>query len=161
MKGVIKTVVLVMMVSILFGMSVSAAAQTSKNVTHHQGKKSAGKKSLKNKKNRKKRKAAGNAASGKRAKRIKKSERSIIDIADGSAADRGSKPVKAELEGKVIEQLPNAMFRVELSDGSTVVAYISGKLRNNFIRIRFGDRVLVETSPDNPGKGRIIWRYKK
>ena len=71
-----------------------------------------------------------------------------------------SKADVIEIEGTVIEKLPNAMFQVELENGHKVLAHISGKLRMNFIRIRFGDRVLVEVFTDRPDKGRIIWRYK-
>jgi len=65
-----------------------------------------------------------------------------------------------ELEGKVLEALPNAMFQVELANGHTVLAHISGKLRLNFIRIYPGDRVLVELSPYDLTRGRITYRLK-
>jgi translation initiation factor IF-1 len=65
-----------------------------------------------------------------------------------------------EVEGKVIEALPNAMFRVELSNGHVVLAHISGKLRLNFIRILPGDRVMVELSPYDLTRGRITYRLK-
>ncbi len=65
-----------------------------------------------------------------------------------------------EIEGKVIEALPNATFRVELENGHNVVAHISGKLRMNFIRILVGDTVTVEVSPYDISKGRITWRSK-
>lgn len=65
-----------------------------------------------------------------------------------------------EVEGKVIEPLPNAMFRVELQNGHRVLAHISGKIRMNFIRILPGDRVLVELSPYDLTRGRIIYRYR-
>ncbi len=65
-----------------------------------------------------------------------------------------------EIEGKVKEHLPNAMFKVELENGHTILAHISGKMRMNFIRILPGDRVTVELSPYNLTKGRIIYRYK-
>ena len=65
-----------------------------------------------------------------------------------------------EMEGKVIEKLPNAMFRVELENGHVITAHISGKLRLNFIRIIPGDKVLIEMSPYDLTKGRIIWRDK-
>ena len=110
-------------------------------------------------KNKKSRKAAGSGVS-KKAKRPNKSVKSIREIAAESAAKSGSKSKTYEMEGKVIKQMPNAVFQVELKNGSTVIAHISGKLRMNFIRIRFGDRVLVEVFTDRPDKGRIIWRYK-
>lgn len=65
-----------------------------------------------------------------------------------------------EVEGKVTEALPNAMFRVELANGHTVLAHISGKLRLNFIRILPGDRVMVELSPYDLSRGRITYRLK-
>ena len=65
-----------------------------------------------------------------------------------------------EVEGKVIEALPNAMFRVELTTGHTVLAHISGKLRMNFIKILPGDRVTVELSPYDLTRGRITYRLK-
>ena len=65
-----------------------------------------------------------------------------------------------ELEGKVLEALPNAMFKVELENGHIVLAHISGKLRMNFIKILPGDKVTLEMSPYDLSKGRIIWRDK-
>jgi translation initiation factor IF-1 len=65
-----------------------------------------------------------------------------------------------EIEGVVVEKLPNTMFQVELENGHRVLAHISGKLRQNFIRILPGDRVTLELSPYDLTKGRIIWRDK-
>lgn len=65
-----------------------------------------------------------------------------------------------EVEGTVIEPLPNAMFRVELANGHVVLAHISGKMRMNFIKILAGDRVMVELSPYDLTRGRIVYRYK-
>ena len=65
-----------------------------------------------------------------------------------------------EVEGTVVEPLPNAMFRVELDNGHKVLAHISGKMRKNFIRILRGDRVLVELSAYDLTKGRIVYRFK-
>ncbi|MCL2253337.1 MAG: translation initiation factor IF-1 [Lachnospiraceae bacterium] len=65
-----------------------------------------------------------------------------------------------EIEGVVIEKLPNTMFQVELENGHRVLAHISGKLRQNFIRILPGDKVTLELSPYDLTKGRIIWRDK-
>ncbi len=65
-----------------------------------------------------------------------------------------------ELEGKVIEDLSYGKFLVELSNGHKITAYISGKLRMNYIRILAGDKVTVEVSPYDLTKGRIIWRSK-
>ena len=71
-----------------------------------------------------------------------------------------SKDDVIEAEGKVIEALPNATFKVQLSNGHTITAYISGKLRMNYIRILPGDKVTIELSPYDLSKGRIIWRDK-
>jgi translation initiation factor IF-1 len=65
-----------------------------------------------------------------------------------------------EVEGTVIEPLPNAMFRVELENGHKVLAHISGKMRMHYIRILPGDRVLVELSPYDLTRGRVVYRYK-
>ena len=65
-----------------------------------------------------------------------------------------------ELEGTVLESLPNAMFQVELENGHQILAHISGKLRMNFIRILPGDKVTVELSPYDLTKGRVTWRAK-
>lgn len=65
-----------------------------------------------------------------------------------------------EVEGKVVEPLPNAMFRVELENGHKVLAHVSGKMRMNFIRILPGDRVKVELSPYDLTRGRITYRFK-
>ena len=71
-----------------------------------------------------------------------------------------SKADVIEVEGTVLEKLPNAMFKVELKDKHVVFAHISGKLRMNFIRIMPGDKVTIELSPYDLSKGRIIWRDK-
>lgn len=71
-----------------------------------------------------------------------------------------SKDDVIELQGTVIEALPNAMFQVELENGHKILAHISGKLRMNFIRILPGDKVTVELSPYDLARGRIIWRAK-
>ncbi|HBC45514.1 MAG TPA: translation initiation factor IF-1 [candidate division Zixibacteria bacterium] len=65
-----------------------------------------------------------------------------------------------EVEGKVIEPLPNAMFRVELDNGHQVLAHISGKMRMHFIKILPGDKVTLELSPYDLNRGRIIYRHK-
>ncbi|MBM2826116.1 MAG: infA [Dehalococcoidia bacterium] len=65
-----------------------------------------------------------------------------------------------EVEGKVVEALPNAVFWVELANGHRVLAHVSGKIRLNFIRVLNGDRVLVELSPYDLGRGRITYRFK-
>ena len=71
-----------------------------------------------------------------------------------------SKADVIEIEGTVVEKLPNAMFQVELENGPQVLAHISGKLRMNFIKILPGDKVTLELSPYDLSKGRIIWRDK-
>ncbi len=65
-----------------------------------------------------------------------------------------------EVEGKVVDKLPNAMFKVELENGHEILAHLSGKLRMNYIRILQGDTVTVEMSPYDLTKGRIVWRDK-
>ena len=65
-----------------------------------------------------------------------------------------------ETEGKIIEALPNAMFRVELENGHVVLAHVSGKMRMNFIRILPGDKVKLELSPYDLNRGRITFRVK-
>lgn len=71
-----------------------------------------------------------------------------------------SKEDVIQVEGTVIEPLPNAMFRVELDNGHKVLAHISGKMRKHFIRILPGDKVSVELSPYDLSRGRITYRYK-
>ena len=65
-----------------------------------------------------------------------------------------------EIEGKILESMPNAMFRVELENGHEILAHISGKIRKNFIRILPGDRVKVEMTPYDLSKGRITFGLK-
>ena len=65
-----------------------------------------------------------------------------------------------ELEGVVVESLPNTMFQVEIEGGHTILAHISGKLRMNYIKILPGDRVTVQMSPYDVNRGRITWRSK-
>ena len=72
-----------------------------------------------------------------------------------------SKADVIEIEGTVVEKLPNAMFKVELENGHQVLAHISGKLRTNFIKILPGDKVTLELSPYDWSKGRITWRDKQ
>jgi len=71
-----------------------------------------------------------------------------------------SKEESIEVEGTILEPLPNAMFRVELENGHTVLAHISGKMRMHFIRILSGDKVKVQLSPYDLTRGRITYRYK-
>ncbi len=71
-----------------------------------------------------------------------------------------SKEESIEMEGTVLEPLPNAMFRVELENGHKVLAHISGKMRMHFIRILSGDKVKVQLSPYDLTRGRITYRYK-
>lgn len=71
-----------------------------------------------------------------------------------------SKEDVIEVEGTVVEAMPNAMFRVEIQGGHQLLAHISGKLRMNFIRILPGDKVTLEMSPYDLTKGRITWRSK-
>jgi translation initiation factor IF-1 len=71
-----------------------------------------------------------------------------------------SKDDHIEMEGKVLDTLPNTMFRVELDNGHTITAHISGRMRKNYIRILTGDRVKVELTPYDLSKGRITYRMK-
>ena len=71
-----------------------------------------------------------------------------------------SKSDVIEMEGKVVEALPNAMFQVELQNGHQILAHISGNMRMNFIRIYPGDKVTIELSPYDLTRGRITWRSK-
>lgn len=70
------------------------------------------------------------------------------------------KEEKIEVEGTVVEALPNTQFRVELENGHTILAYLSGKIRKYYIRVLLGDRVRVEMSMYDPTRGRITYRYK-
>ena len=77
-----------------------------------------------------------------------------------AAATATPKEEAMEVEGTIVEPLPNAMFRVELSNGHRVLAHVSGKIRTHYIRILPGDRVLIELSPYDLTHGRITYRYK-
>lgn len=71
-----------------------------------------------------------------------------------------AKEESIQVEGKIVEPLPNAMFRVELDNGHKVLAHVSGKMRMHFIRILPGDKVTVELSPYDLSRGRITYRFK-
>ena len=71
-----------------------------------------------------------------------------------------SKQDVIEVEGRVVEKLPNAMFQVELENGHVVLAHVSGKIRMNFIRILQGDKVTIELTPYDLTRGRITYRFK-
>ena len=71
-----------------------------------------------------------------------------------------SKQDVIEVEGRVVEKLPNAMFQVELENGHVVLAHVSGKIRMNFIRILPGDKVTIEHTPYDLTRGRITYRFK-
>ena len=71
-----------------------------------------------------------------------------------------SKEDNIEVEGKIVETLPNAMFKVELENGQIILAYVSGKMRMHFIKILPGDKVTLELSPYDLNRGRIIYRHK-
>ena len=79
---------------------------------------------------------------------------------EGAEEGAMSKEDAIQVEGKVLETLPNAMFRVELENGHKVLAHISGKMRMHFIKILPGDKVTVELSPYDLSRGRIIFREK-
>lgn len=78
----------------------------------------------------------------------------------GVVFNRMPKDDVIEVKGKVVEPLPNAMFRVELENGHKVLAHVSGKMRMHFIRILPGDRVLIQLTPYDLTRGRIVYRYK-
>ncbi len=90
----------------------------------------------------------------------KKTARDTAKKAKASDGNNKKKEDTLEVEGTVIEPLPNAMFRVELPNEHKVLAHISGKMRMHYIRILPGDKVLVEMSPYDLTRGRIIYRYK-
>ena len=71
-----------------------------------------------------------------------------------------TKEEKLVLEGTIVEALPNTSFKVELENGHTILAYLSGKMRKFYIRVLLGDKVRVELSPYDLDRGRIIYRYK-
>ena len=77
-----------------------------------------------------------------------------------NAEDMPKKDGAIEIEGTIVESLPNAFFRVELDNGHKVLAHISGKMRMHYIRILPDDRVVVELSPYDLSRGRIVYRYK-
>ena len=81
-------------------------------------------------------------------------------IVSGFGSDTMAKEEAIEVEGRVVEPLPNAMFRVELENGHRVLAHISGKMRMHFIKILPGDKVTVELSPYDLTRGRIVYRTK-
>ncbi len=72
-----------------------------------------------------------------------------------------AKEEKIEVEGTIVEALPNTMFRVQLDNGHDVLAYLSGRMRKYYIRVLLGDRVVVELSPYDLTRGRITYRHKK
>ena len=71
-----------------------------------------------------------------------------------------AKEESIEVQGTIVETLPNAMFRVELENGQIILAYVSGKMRMHFIKILPGDKVTIELSPYDLTKGRITYRFK-
>lgn len=83
-----------------------------------------------------------------------------VPVVTTLAEDMAKKDGVIEIEGSVVEALPNAMFRVELANGHKVLAHISGKMRQHYIRILPEDRVVVELSPYDLSRGRIVYRYK-
>ena len=87
--------------------------------------------------------------------RVAKAKAKNKDAASSSGKEEG-----IQVEGTVLEPLPNAMFKVELDNGHQVLAHISGKMRMHYIRILPGDRVLVELSPYDLTRGRVVYRYK-
>ena len=84
----------------------------------------------------------------------------MLAEASGNVEDMAKKEGAIEVEGRIVEPLPNAMFRVELDNGHKVLAHISGKMRKNYIRILTGDKVTVELTPYDLTKGRIVFRQR-
>jgi len=92
--------------------------------------------------------------------RLPRSSRRVGAPCSPGASKRVAKEEGVQVEGTVVEPLPNAMFRVKLENGHQVLAHISGKMRMHFIRILPGDKVTIELSPYDLTRGRIIYRYK-
>ena len=91
--------------------------------------------------------------------------RALVILRDAKSSDEESSPPVAkeehiEMEGTVLENLPNTQFRVELDNGHVVIAHISGKMRKHYIRILRGDRVTVQLTPYDLSKGRITFRAR-
>jgi translation initiation factor IF-1 len=86
--------------------------------------------------------------------------RDVADLATRIEEGMAKKDGVIEIEGTIVEALPNAMFRVELTNGHKVLAHISGKMRQHYIRILPEDRVVVELSPYDLTRGRIVFRYR-
>ena len=84
----------------------------------------------------------------------------IMRAQSGSREDKSARKDCIEVEGRIIESLPNATFRVELLNGKVIWAHVSGKIRKNYVRCLVGDRVKVEMSPYDLNKGRITYRLK-
>jgi translation initiation factor IF-1 len=87
-------------------------------------------------------------------------KRKFISKSGQDAFNHMSKQDSIQVEGSVVETLPNASFRVKLENDHIILAHISGKMRMNYIRILPGDKVLVELSPYDLSRGRIVYRYK-
>jgi translation initiation factor IF-1 len=86
--------------------------------------------------------------------------RSATPAAPSEERTRRENPDAITLDGRVIDALPNAMFTIELENGHTVLSYLGGKMRKNYIRVLPGDRVTVELSPYDLTRGRITYRYR-
>jgi len=87
-------------------------------------------------------------------------DRTCTELMKKKRKEQSQKEENIEVEGKIVEALPNAMFRIQLDNGHQVLAHISGKIRMSFIRISIGDRVKVELSPYDLKRGRITWRFR-
>lgn len=95
-----------------------------------------------------------------RAPVVRPTDRTTCGFKQLTNGNMANKDGVIEIEGSVVEALPNAMFRVELANGHKVLAHISGKMRQHYIRILPEDRVIVELSPYDLSRGRIVYRYK-
>ena len=89
---------------------------------------------------------------------MKMNENELEQVTAGSNESPNN---RIEIEGIVTEQLPNAVFTVQLDNGQVIKAYLSGRLRMNYIRVVCGDRVTVEMDPNNNSSARIIYRFKQ
>ena len=92
--------------------------------------------------------------------RRKKKKKSKDGDAQNKTEEREQRSDVIEMTGTIVETLPNTMFRVELENGHTILAHVSGRMRRHYIRILQGDKVAVELSPYDLTKGRLVYRYK-
>lgn len=104
--------------------------------------------------------ARGNQFKSRPARKAQTPATPSVPPSNGPKTNKEPKPDVVSMEGKIVEALPNAMFQVMLDNGHTLLGYISGKMRKNFIRILPGDRVIIELSVYDLTRGRITYRYR-